>query len=129
MPFKSKSQQRFMHAAASRGDIDPKTVHEFDEATKHKKGGFGKLPEKVHHKKAFVEGFAGELLDKAAKPLTAMGRNHIKKKNFALGGGRYPIHDEAHARNALSRVAQHGSSADQAAVRAKVHAKYPGIGK
>jgi hypothetical protein len=37
--------------------------------------------------------------------------------------------DESHARNALARVAQHGSSAEKAAVRAKVKAKFPNIGK
>lgn len=60
--------------------------------------------------------------------LTAKGRNAIASKNFALPGRRYPIEDKAHARNALARVAQHGSSSEKAEVRAKVHAKYPGIG-
>lgn len=45
------------------------------------------------------------------------------------GAGSYPIPDKSHARNALARVAQHGSSAEKAKVRAKVHAKFPGIGK
>lgn len=73
---------------------------------------------------------------KTAKVLTTQGRKHIAKKNFALprsegkaGKGSYPIQDEAHARNALARVAQHGSAEEQARVRAKVHAKYPGIGE
>jgi hypothetical protein len=61
--------------------------------------------------------------------LTAAGRKHIKPSNFALPGRRYPIEDKAHARNALSRVAQHGSGEEKAEVRAKVHAKYPNIGK
>lgn len=60
--------------------------------------------------------------------LTAKGRAHIAPKNFALPGGRYPINDPAHARNALARVSQHGTSEEKAKVRAKVHAKYPGIG-
>jgi hypothetical protein len=47
MPFKSKSQQRYMHAAASRGDIPQRTVAEFDKATQKKKGGFSGLPEKM----------------------------------------------------------------------------------
>jgi hypothetical protein len=38
-----------MHARAARGEIPEKVVHEFDEATKKQKGGFAKLPEKVHH--------------------------------------------------------------------------------
>ena len=45
------------------------------------------------------------------------------------GAGSYPIEDESHARNALARVAQHGSPAEQARVRAAVHRKFPGIGK
>jgi hypothetical protein len=71
--------------------------------------------------------------------LTAAGRRRLPSSDFALpgkgqgpegkGSGAYPIEDKAHARNALSRVAQHGSSAEQAAVRRKVHAKFPGIGK
>lgn len=61
--------------------------------------------------------------------LTAKGRKQIKKSNFALGGGRYPIHDASHARNALSRVAQHGTPSEKAKVRAAVRRKWPGIGK
>lgn len=47
MPFKSKSQQRAMHAKANAGKIPQSTVHEFDEATKAQPGGFGALPEHV----------------------------------------------------------------------------------
>ena len=71
--------------------------------------------------------------------LTAKTRQSLPKSDFALpgkgegpkgaGSGSYPIPDKSHARNALSRVAQHGSSAEKAKVRAKVHAKFPGIGK
>ncbi len=39
------------------------------------------------------------------------------------------MNDKAHARNALARVAQHGSPKEKAEVRAKVHKKFPGIGK
>lgn len=61
--------------------------------------------------------------------LTARGRKKIKTSSFALPGRRYPIHDASHARNALSRVSQYGSSAEKAAVRRKVKRKYPGIGQ
>ena len=61
--------------------------------------------------------------------LTAEARKHIAPKNFALPGRRYPIEDASHARNALARVSQYGSSEEKAKVRAKVHAKYPNIGK
>lgn len=66
--------------------------------------------------------------------LTYKARAAMPKKAFALpakregGKGGYPINDKAHARNALSRVSQFGSSAEKATVRAKVHAKFPGIG-
>ena len=61
--------------------------------------------------------------------LTAEKRKKIPKGDFALGGGRYPIEDKAHARNALSRISQFGSPAEKKKVRAKVHKKYPSIGK
>jgi len=61
--------------------------------------------------------------------LTTRGRNQIKAKNFALPGRRYPIQDISHARNALARVAQHGTRAEQRSVRAKVYARYPSLKK
>jgi len=61
--------------------------------------------------------------------LTAAKRKKIPKADFALGGGRYPIEDKAHARNALSRISQFGTPAEKKTVRAKVHKKYPSIGK
>lgn len=60
--------------------------------------------------------------------LTEKGREHIKAKNFALPGGRYPIHDMAHARNALARISQFGSPEEKAKVRAAVARKYPSLG-
>jgi hypothetical protein len=62
-------------------------------------------------------------------------RKKMPKSSFALpskkegGKGGYPIPDASHARNALARVAQHGSSSEKATVRAKVHRKFPTIGK
>jgi hypothetical protein len=61
--------------------------------------------------------------------LTAKARKALPAKSFALPGGRYPINDANHARNALSRVAQNGSSSEKAQVRAAVKRKFPGIGK
>lgn len=62
--------------------------------------------------------------------LTSAKRKRLKKSSFAVPGKRkYPIHDKAHARNALSRVAQHGSAAEKKQVRAAVRRKYPSIGK
>jgi hypothetical protein len=71
--------------------------------------------------------------------LSSSQRNRLPSSDFALpgsgegpsgkGSGSYPIPDASHARNALARVAQHGSPPDKARVRAKVHSKFPGIGK
>ena len=61
--------------------------------------------------------------------LTAEERDKLPDSAFALPGRRYPIHDESHARNALARVAQHGTPAEKAEVEAKVHRRYPAIGK
>ena len=71
--------------------------------------------------------------------LTTAQRKRIPKKNFAIpskktkknpaGKGAYPIPDLAHARNALARVSQFGTTAEKAAVRAKVYKKYPGLKK
>ncbi len=68
--------------------------------------------------------------------LTAHARQEMPKSDFALpgkgegpkgaGSGSYPIPDESHARNALARAS---GKPVEAAVRAKVHAKYPDIGK
>ena len=61
--------------------------------------------------------------------LTAKMRKAIPGSKFALPGRRYPIEDPNHARAALSRISQFGSSAEKAKVRAAVHRRYPGIGK
>lgn len=75
----------------------------------------------------------------AKKWLTAAKRQALPKSDFALpgkgegpkgaGSGSYPIPDASHARNALARVSQHGTSAEKAEVKRKVHEKFPGIGQ
>ena len=59
--------------------------------------------------------------------LTSKKRDKLPDTAFALPGRRYPIHDENHARAALSMVSAHGTKSEQATVRRKVKAKYPGI--
>lgn len=64
--------------------------------------------------------------------LNARARAQIKTSNFAIpskapGSGSYPIHDIAHARVALARVAANGTPAEQSQVRAAVARKYPSI--
>ena len=60
--------------------------------------------------------------------LTYKKRKRMATDSFAEPKQRkYPIQDPAHARNALARVSQHGTPAEKAQVRAKVHKKYPSI--
>ena len=60
-------------------------------------------------------------------------RKELPKKDFAVpskrkgGKGGYPVATKAKGRNALARVAQHGSPAEKKEVRAKVHKKFPSI--
>jgi hypothetical protein len=62
--------------------------------------------------------------------LNAARRREISNRNFAEPAERkYPIEDESHARNALSRVSQFGSPAEKSKVRSAVKNKYPGIGQ
>lgn len=69
--------------------------------------------------------------------LSSKQRNALPSKSFALpgkgegksgkGSGSYPIDTPARARNALARGAQNASPAEQATIKRKVAAKYPGI--
>lgn len=62
--------------------------------------------------------------------LTAKARKAIPTGEFAEPKGRkYPIENASHARNALARVSQHGTSSEKAQVRAAVHRKYPNMSK
>lgn len=71
--------------------------------------------------------------------LSTAARNKMPASSFALpgkgagpkgkGAGAYPINDANHARAALSRVAANGSPAQKATVAAKVHKKFPAMGK
>lgn len=60
--------------------------------------------------------------------ITAKKRKRMKSSTFALPKERkFPIPDAAHARNALSRVSQHGSPSEVKRVKAAVHKKFPSI--
>ncbi len=59
--------------------------------------------------------------------LTTKGRDALPAKTFAGPDRSYPVPDASHARNALARVSQFGTADLKAKVRAKVHAKFPGI--
>ena len=69
--------------------------------------------------------------------LTTRRRKALPSSKFALPGkgegmdgkgpGAYPVDTRRRAVSALSRVEQHGTPAEKAAVRAKVAGEYPGI--
>ncbi len=59
--------------------------------------------------------------------LTTATRKKIPTSEFALPGRRYPIEDEAHARNALARVSQDGTPAEKTTVRRKVQRLFPDL--
>ena len=60
--------------------------------------------------------------------LSAKQRSKLKSSSFAIPETRsYPIHDASHARNALTRVSQHGTPDEKKRVRAAVRRKYPNI--
>ena len=59
--------------------------------------------------------------------LTTKARKALPAKSFAGPDRSYPINDANHARNALARASQNASPAEQAKIKAKVHAKFPGI--
>jgi hypothetical protein len=79
----------------------------------------------IYPKTAFDQGYSAAL-SKFAAELTSKGRAQVK--SFAIPETKkYPIHDAAHARNALARVSQFGTAEEKARVRAAVKSKYPGI--
>lgn len=58
----------------------------------------------------------------------ADNRNKLKDESFALPDQRkYPIPDIEHARNALARVAQHGTAEEKKKVRRAVEKRYPSL--
>ncbi len=63
----------------------------------------------------------------AMTKLTTATRKKIPAGEFGLPGRRYPIEDEAHARNALARVSQDGTPSEKATVRRKVRRLFPDI--
>jgi len=60
--------------------------------------------------------------------LSSKERKALPGKDFAGPDRSYPVPDRSHAANALARVANKSPEV-KAEVRAKVHAKYPDMGK
>jgi uncharacterized protein Yka (UPF0111/DUF47 family) len=66
-----------------------------------------------------------EAMEAKCDELTSKGRKHIKSSNFVFPKDkRYPIHDLAHARNALARSS---GKPEEAKVKAAVYRKYPAL--
>jgi len=62
------------------------------------------------------------------KELSYKQRKRLQPQSFVFPKERkYPIHDLAHARNALARVAAHGTQEEQRKVKAAVYNKYPSL--
>lgn len=69
--------------------------------------------------------------------ITTKQREKLPRKDFALPGkgsgkagkgpGSYPIDTPGRARNALARGSQNASLGQQATIKQKVKARYPGI--
>ena len=64
-------------------------------------------------------------ITKTGKALTPQERKALPDTAFAISTTRkYPIHDEKHARSALSYIAQHGTESEQRVVRSKIKVKF-----
>lgn len=69
-------------------------------------------------------------INKIMSMLTSKKRNSLQVTDFAIPKKRaYPIHDIAHARDALSRVSANGTPEEQAMVMRAVAKKYPSLGQ
>jgi hypothetical protein len=61
--------------------------------------------------------------------LTTKARKKLSDSAFCGPGRTYPVPDISHARNALARVAQFGTEAEQSRVRRCVEKKFPSLKK
>jgi len=60
--------------------------------------------------------------------MTAKRRRNLPKSSFGVPSKRkYPLDTRGRARNALARVAQHGTTSEKTQVRRAVKRKYPTI--
>lgn len=90
------------------------------------------IPHYPKHGGTIKKRATGDHITTAERKALPSGEFALPGKGTGAGGkgpGSYPIPDEAHARNALARGAQHASPSELATIKRKVHAKYPGIGQ
>lgn len=66
---------------------------------------------------------------KPPKPNTPAPKGSYAIPATKTEGAKYPVDTIAHARNALSRVGQHGTPEQKAKVYAKVKREYPELAK
>jgi hypothetical protein len=59
VPYASRAQQGYFHAALARHEISPKVVKEFDKASKGKKGLPYHARKKARHHKSVMKGLSG----------------------------------------------------------------------
>lgn len=115
MPFKSKSQQRFMFAAESRGDLPKGTAKRWAEHTPD----IGKLPEKKHKSRsekkaefvnAFVSNFYAKLdisKEAAAKsPMVDALRSAVITGLNKVAAAAAPVGTPSEAAQAVSEAAK-----------------------
>jgi peptidoglycan hydrolase-like protein with peptidoglycan-binding domain len=77
---------------------------------------------------AALDQAAASMVEVEEARLSAEERKKLPKSAFAIPEKEaYPIHDESHARAALSMVAQHGTDEEKARVRAAVKRRHPKI--
>ena len=78
--FKSKDQQKYMHAAAERGEIPKKVVEEFADKTKD----YSKLPEDVDNKKKSIKKSISSGLEDTVKSTFAPSFELLKSINSGI---------------------------------------------
>ena len=86
---------------------------ESEKAEEGRAGGGKVLAKDWAGTSAEKESDKAEMGRKNGGALTAKSRDALPKKDFAVPGRKYPINDKSHARNALSRVSQSGSSKEK----------------
>ena len=97
MPFKSKAQQRYMHAKADDGEISKKVVKEFDKET-----DFDNLPEKAKKKvekkagkfiEAFARGFFYKLAEMPPQPAVSVNPDQYGMQDSQQSLDKTPVVD------------------------------------
>ena len=124
-PLKDEKGEPTRHAlqAQAWGEKTPKTPADRAKLVKDGERLLAQVNKSIERAK---HGWDDEALSKAE--LTSAKREKLKERSFALPDERkYPIHDESHARNALARVAQHGTPEEQKQVRNAVARRYKNI--